>query len=60
LEMRVFSESGVLRELEHAGFTDIHIHREPYSQFGIAWPQEWSLPISARRPLAQPSPCGHL
>lgn len=56
LEMRVFSESGVLRDLECAGFTNIHIHREPFSQFGIAWPQEWSLPISARRPLGQPSP----
>jgi SAM-dependent methyltransferase len=55
LEMRVFSESGVLRDLECAGFTNIHIHREPFSQFGIAWPQEWSLPISARRPLEQPS-----
>lgn len=51
LEMRVFSESGVLRDLECAGFTNIRIHREPCSQFGIAWPQEWSLPISARRPL---------
>jgi SAM-dependent methyltransferase len=50
LEMRVFSEGGVLSELERAGFTDIHIHREPCPQFGIAWPQEWSLPISARRP----------
>lgn len=52
LEMRVFSESGVLKELERAGFTNIHIHREPSSQFGIIWPQEWSLPISARRPKA--------
>jgi SAM-dependent methyltransferase len=50
LEMRVFSETGVLRELDCAGFTDIHIHREPWPQFGITWPQEWSLPISARRP----------
>lgn len=50
LEMRVFSESGVLRELERAGFADIHIHREPCSRFGITWLQEWSLPISARRP----------
>lgn len=50
LEMRVFSESGVLRELERAGFTDIHIHRETCSQFGITFLQEWSLPISARRP----------
>ena len=50
LEMRVFSERGVLMELERAGFCDIHIHREPCTRFGITWPQEWSLPISARRP----------
>jgi SAM-dependent methyltransferase len=50
LEMRVFSESGVVKDLGRAGFTDIHIHREPWSQFGITWPQEWSLPISAKRP----------
>lgn len=50
LEMRVFSESGVLGELERAGFTSIQIHREPYLEAGIAWPQLWSLPISARRP----------
>jgi len=50
LEMRVFSESGVLRELESAGFTSIHIHREPCPELGIFWPEPWSLPISARRP----------
>ncbi len=52
LEMRVFSEKGVLRELERAGFVDIHIHREFCPKFGITWPQAWSLPISARRPRA--------
>ena len=50
LEMRVFSESGVLEELERAGFVDIRVHREPYPQFGILWSQPWSLPITARRP----------
>lgn len=50
LEMRVFSESGVLAELKRAGFEAIRIHGEPFPEFGIAWPQNWSLPISARRP----------
>jgi SAM-dependent methyltransferase len=50
LEMRVFSETGLLRELEQAGFADIRIHREPFRQFGIIWHQQWSLPITARRP----------
>lgn len=50
LEMRVFSESGVLEELRQAGFADIRIHDESCPEFGILWPQQWSLPISARRP----------
>ncbi len=50
LEMRVFSETGVLGELRRAGFTDILIHDEPCMAHGIIWPQNWSLPISARRP----------
>lgn len=50
LEMRVFSELGVLSELARAGFSDIRVHEEPCSEFGIVWPQPWSLPISARRP----------
>lgn len=52
LEMRVFSEAAVLQELQQAGFEDIRIHREPCLEFGILWPQDWSLPISARRPRA--------
>ncbi len=50
LEMRVFSEAGVLQELQSAGFTDVHIHNESVPEFGIHWPEPWSLPISARRP----------
>lgn len=50
LEMRVFSEAGVLDELRCAGFTAIRIHGDPCAEYGIAWPQTWSLPISARRP----------
>lgn len=50
LEMRVFSEAAVLRELQQAGFVDIRIHRQPCLESGILWLHDWSLPISARRP----------
>jgi len=49
LEMRVFSEAGVVEELQQAGFTSIRIHREPCLEYGICWPEDWSLPITARR-----------
>jgi hypothetical protein len=48
LEMRVFSENGLLNDLQHAGFMDIQIMREPYFEFGIYWPSPWSVPIIAR------------
>ena len=51
LEMRVFSESGVLEELRRAGFEDIRIHGEPCHAFGVHWVCDWSLPVSARRPV---------
>ena len=51
LEMRVFSEAGVLGVLRRAGFDDIRIHGEHHHEFGIHWIYDWSLPISARRPL---------
>jgi hypothetical protein len=50
LEMRVFSKSGLLRELARAGFEDIRIHADACEEFGIVWTQPWSLPITARRP----------
>lgn len=52
LEMRVFSEAGVLAELQRAGFTEIRIHGEPCLEYGILWRDDWSLPITARRPAA--------
>jgi hypothetical protein len=52
LEMRIFSESGLIEELERAGFEAIRIHREDELRFGIHWACPWSLPISARRPEA--------
>lgn len=51
LEMRVFSESGVLGELRRARFSDIRTYDETCLQHGILWPDDWSLPITARRPM---------
>lgn len=48
LEMRRFSEKGLLDELEKAGFKEIKIHRENYLPYGIYWKYDWSLPITAR------------
>jgi SAM-dependent methyltransferase len=48
LEMRVFSEGDLLEHLRLAGFTNIKVKREPVFEFGIYWPQAWSLPITAR------------
>lgn len=51
LEMRVFSERDLLRHLADAGFSGIEIYRPDLFRFGIWWPQPWSLPISARKPI---------
>ena len=48
LEMRVLSEDDIVRHLAAAGFTDIHVCREPEERFGIRWEAPWSLPITAR------------
>lgn len=48
LEMRVFSESALLRHLRDAGFSDIRVHREPVLATGIDWKHPWSVPITAR------------
>jgi len=48
LEMRVFSEKSLLRELENSGFTYINIYNEPYLKFGIYTDEDWSLPLAAR------------
>jgi SAM-dependent methyltransferase len=56
LEMRVFSLRGLIDELENAGFEQIRVHDDAVPEFGIAWPQPWSLPLSARRPLSTSDP----
>lgn len=53
LEMRVFGEAALLRQLTEAGFDKIIVHREPDLLHGISWPEPWSFPISARRPSAK-------
>ena len=47
LEMRLFSEAGLRRELERAGFVDIQVHREPCFEAGIYWHHPWSVPVTA-------------
>jgi SAM-dependent methyltransferase len=51
LEMRVFSEAGVRHELETAGYIDIQFHGGPAFDDGVVWSEDWSLPITARKPL---------
>ncbi|MCK5023771.1 MAG: hypothetical protein KAS04_06345, partial [Candidatus Aenigmarchaeota archaeon] len=48
LELRVFSESSLIKELNDAGFSNIHIYDKPCYEFGIVWEHDWSLPITAR------------
>jgi hypothetical protein len=48
--MRLFSLSGLVRELREAGFEDIRVHDEERRDFGIVWTEPWSLPVTARAP----------
>jgi len=48
LEMRLFSEASLLRELITAGFDDITIYSKPHLDLGIHWPGGCSIPIAAR------------
>jgi SAM-dependent methyltransferase len=48
LEMRQFSERGLLAEFKRAGFNNVKIHRTPCEEFGIVWHTNTSLPIAAR------------
>jgi SAM-dependent methyltransferase len=53
LEMRVFSESSLLKHLQKAGFSDITVMRESQPRWGIVFQNAASLPIVARKPQAQ-------
>lgn len=48
LEMRIFSKPSLLKEFHAAGFSDVKFHKCDKPEFGIIWPINWSLPISAR------------
>lgn len=50
LEMRLFEERALIRNLETAGFVDITVHDESDLEYGIFWTSRASVPISARRP----------
>ena len=50
LEMRIFSESDVVRRLQQSGFEGIVIHREDDPAVGIIHREDWSLPITAVKP----------
>jgi hypothetical protein len=49
LEMRLFSEPALLKELAQAGFREVKIHGEPDWVHGIYWMHDWSLPIVASK-----------
>lgn len=54
LEMRVFAQDDLLRRLRQAGFDEVYIHRTPDFAHGVWWPELWSLPITARKPIVIP------
>jgi SAM-dependent methyltransferase len=47
LEMRLFSRSALEREFAQAGFSRMRVADEPCPEFGIAWPEPWSVPMVA-------------
>jgi SAM-dependent methyltransferase len=49
LEMRIFGEPDLMRDLSACGFEQVTIEGEDYPQFGILFQERWSLPILARK-----------
>jgi SAM-dependent methyltransferase len=49
LEMRLFSQRDLKRELLDAGFREVLFQTEPVPRFGISFEGEWSLPLVARK-----------
>ncbi len=49
LEMRMFTEMSLLQEMKDCNFTSIRIHNQSFPQYGIIWPIDWALPITARK-----------
>ncbi|MEO7051003.1 MAG: methyltransferase domain-containing protein [Rhodanobacter sp.] len=48
LEMRLFSQWSVVRELECAGFHEVTIYSAADLRHGIHWPNKCSVPMAAR------------
>ncbi|HHH39180.1 MAG TPA: class I SAM-dependent methyltransferase [Sedimenticola sp.] len=48
LEMRMFSEPDLRRQLQQAGFASVRVYADHYPPFGILWPMDWAVPIAAR------------
>ena len=47
LEMRLFSRAGLEREFAEAGFARMRVADEAVPEFGIIWPEPWSVPMVA-------------
>jgi SAM-dependent methyltransferase len=48
LEMRIFAERSLLRDLREAGFAEIEIYDDEIPAWGIVWREDWSFPLAAR------------
>ena len=49
LEMRLFAGKELVEKLLAAGFREVFVMRESYSEFGVQLPEPWSLPMVARK-----------
>ena len=49
LEIRRFSENDLRSQFDRAGFLSLKIYGENYPPFGILRPENWSLPMTARK-----------
>lgn len=49
LELRVFTEKDLRKLMLEAGFTAVEIYGNNYPPFGIVRPENWSLPMTARK-----------
>jgi len=52
LEMRVFCKGRLIESLSAAGFVDTLFLSDAVPAFGLYFPETWSLPILARKPLS--------
>jgi SAM-dependent methyltransferase len=55
LEMRLFSRSGLERELASAGFVHTRFATDAYLPYGIVWSEPWSVPLVTRAPASDPA-----